>query len=108
MQTGAQAAAQSMQTVVDKVGTGVTQAEKANEAIGEIGVSSEQAVHMVGEITDAIREQSAASTNIAQQVEKIANMSEENSSAAQSTAGTANELSGLSREMREIVGQYKV
>ena len=108
MQSGAQAAAQSMNVVVEKVETGVTQAEKANEAIAEIGVSSEQAVFMVGEITDAIREQSAASTNIAQQVEKIANMSEENSSAAQATADTANELSGLSKEMRKIVEQYRV
>jgi len=108
MQSGAQAAAQSMNVVVEKVETGVTQAEKASEAIAEIGVSSEQAVLMVGEITDAIREQSAASTNIAQQVEKIANMSEENSSASQATADTANELSGLSKEMRRIVEQYRV
>ncbi len=108
MQSGAQSAVHSMQAVVEKVETGVAQAQKANDAIAEIGSSSEQAVLMVSDITESIREQSIAATNIAQQVEKIAQMSEENSSASQSTSDTASELSNLSREMQRIVQQYRV
>ncbi len=108
MQSGAQSAARSMQAVVEKVETGVAQAERASEAINEIGGSSEQAVMMVGDITEAIREQGTAAVNIAQQVEKIAQMSEENSSASHATSDTANDLSSLSREMQRIVQQYRV
>jgi methyl-accepting chemotaxis protein len=63
---------------------------------------------MVGDISDAIREQSVASTNIAQQVERIVQMSEENSSASQATSESAKELALLATTMRQVVGQYRV
>jgi len=95
MQAGAQAAVHGIHAVVEKVDEGVSRAEQANEAIQEIGEGSRKTVDMVGDISDAIREQSMASTAIAQQVEKIAQMSEENSAAAQSTSDTAGELAHL-------------
>jgi len=108
MQEGAKLAVQGIQAVVDKVGAGVEQAEKANEAMQDIGGSSQETVTMVSEISDAIREQSIATTSIAQQVERIAQMSEENSAASQSTSDTAAELARLVGEMQSVVSQYKV
>ena len=83
-------------------------AEQANEAIQEIGEGSRKTVDMVGDISDAIREQSMASTAIAQQVEKIAQMSEENSAAANATSASADELAGLSEAMQRVVAQYRI
>jgi len=108
MQTSAQSAVQGIRQVVDKVEAGVSSAEQANVAIQAIGSSSRQAVDMVGDISDAIREQSMASTSIAQQVEHIAQMSEENSSASSATSDTAGELAGLAEEMHRVVAQYRV
>jgi methyl-accepting chemotaxis protein len=108
MQEGAKQAVQGIQAVVAKVGAGVEQAEKANEAMQDIGGSSQETVTMVSEISDAIREQSIATTSIAQQVERIAQMSEENSAASQSTSDTAAELARLVGEMQSVVSQYKV
>ncbi|GBG03444.1 hypothetical protein AZSI13_27710 [Azospira sp. I13] len=108
MQAGAQAAVQGIHAVVEKVDTGVSRAEQANQAIQEIGGGSRRTVDMVGDISDAIREQSMASTAIAQQVEKIAQMSEENSAAAQSTSDTAGELAHLAQEMQQVVAQYRL
>ena len=108
MQAGAQAAVQGIHAVVERVDTGVSRAEQANQAIQEIGDGSRRTVDMVGDISDAIREQSVASTAIAQQVEKIAQMSEENSAAAQSTSDTAGELAHLAQEMQQVVAQYRV
>ncbi len=108
MQTSAQSAVQGIGMVVEKVEAGVSSAEEANVAIQAIGSSSRQAVNMVGDISDAIREQSMASTSIAQQVEQIAQMSEENSSASSSTSETAGELARLAAEMQRVVSQYRV
>ena len=108
MQTGAQAAVQSIQAVAQKVESGVASAENANEAIRAIGDSSRQAVAMVGDISEAIREQSTASSLISQQVEHIAQMSEENSASSLTTSATASELALLSQEMQRVVAQYRV
>lgn len=108
MQSGAQAAVHGISAIQTQVDAGVGSASEANAAMGEIGDSSRQTVDMVGDISDAIREQSVASTSIAQQVEKIAQMSEENSAAAKSTAATAAELADLSGKMQSIIAQYRV
>jgi methyl-accepting chemotaxis protein len=108
MQGSAQAAVQGIMQVVEKVEAGVSSAEQANQAIQAIGTSSRRAVDMVGDISDAIREQSMASTSIAQQVEQIAQMSEENSSASSSTSDTAGELAHLAAEMQQVVAQYRI
>ncbi|THF63685.1 methyl-accepting chemotaxis protein [Pseudothauera nasutitermitis] len=108
MQAGAQAAVDGIHAVVERVDQGVSHARQASHAIDEIGGSSRRTVEMVGDITDAIREQSIASTSIAQQVEKIAQMSEENSAAVQSTADAADELATLARTLQQVVAQYRI
>ena len=63
---------------------------------------------MVGEISEAIREQSTASSIIARQVERIAQMSEENNATAHGVASNSNDLSNVAQAMRTEVAMYTV
>jgi methyl-accepting chemotaxis protein len=108
MQVNARNTVQGMGDVGERVAAGVERAREASEAIVAIRDSSGRAVHRVGEISNAIREQGIASTSIAQQVERIAQMSEENHAAAVNTSDTAGELDGLARKMKGVVSQYRI
>jgi len=108
MQGDANDAVKGMLAAVEQVENGVVHAQAAGNAVREIEAGAEQTVMMVGEITEAIREQSTASSIIAQQVERIAQMSEENNAAAQNTANTSTELSEVARTMRAEVALYQV
>jgi len=108
MQTDADNAVKGMFAAVEQVENGVVHAQEAENAVREIESGSEQTVMMVGEITEAIREQSTASSIIAQQVERIAQMSEENNAAARTTATTSSDLSDVAKSMRAEVGLYRV
>ncbi|PLK50861.1 methyl-accepting chemotaxis protein [Uliginosibacterium sp. TH139] len=108
VRNGAKDAVNSMAIAVDRVSVGVTRAEGASQAIARISETSGQAVEMVREITDAIREQSAASHSIAQQVERIAQMAEVGNEGAALSANAAHELDALSASMQQIVQTYKL
>ncbi|MEN3112877.1 methyl-accepting chemotaxis protein [Uliginosibacterium paludis] len=108
VRSGARAAVERMQAAVDSVGVGVGRAEGASTSIRGIGSASRDAVNMVSEITDAIREQGTTSTAIAQQVERIAQMSEESSAAAGESADAARELDRLAESMQKIVATYRL
>ncbi|MEN3110625.1 methyl-accepting chemotaxis protein [Uliginosibacterium paludis] len=108
VRNGAKEAVRSMEVAVSRVTEGVARANDASIAINRIGDTSQQAVAMVSDITDAIREQSAASTSIAQQVERIAQMAEVSNGAATGSATAARELDQLAASMQEIVQTYKL
>ncbi len=108
VRNGAKEAVRSMDVAVNRVSEGVGRAEGASQAISQISETSQQAVAMVSDITDAIREQSAASTSIAQQVERIAQMAEVSNGAANGSATAARELDELAASMQRIVQTYKL
>lgn len=108
MRQGAQAASTSMRSAVEQVSASVTRASGAGETIRRIGEGSRAAEGMVGEITDAILEQSSASTAVAQSVERIAQMAEESTVAAKRSAASAERLTDLAHEMHGITAQYKL
>ena len=108
MRDGAQAASSSMLNAVEQVTASVSRASGACDMIRKIGEGSRDAVGMVGEITDAIHEQSSSSTSVAQSVERIAQMAEQSTAAAQESAHTAQQLSTLAQEMRKITDEYKL
>ncbi|GAB4058079.1 methyl-accepting chemotaxis protein [Uliginosibacterium sediminicola] len=108
VRNGAKEAVRSMDVAVDRVTEGVSRAEDASRAIDSISGTSGKAVSMVGEITAAIREQSAASNSIAQQVERIAQMAEVSNHAASNSAVTARELDALAASMQKIVHTYQL
>ena len=106
MRTGAEAASTSMRGAVEQVSASVARASGAGELIRQIGEGSREAVGMVGEITEAIHEQSSASTSVAQSVERIAQMAEKSTAAAHESAETAQRLNTLALDMRRITDQY--
>ncbi|GAA5176471.1 hypothetical protein GCM10025771_11260 [Niveibacterium umoris] len=108
IQASAEGAVDQMRGVVNRVEIGVKQATEAGTAIQEIRSSSGQVVGMVGDISHAIREQSAASTNIAQQVERIAQVSEETNASARQTSESAESLKALASQMQQAVSKYKI
>ena len=108
MRASASNAVDSMQGVVSRVALGVERAQEANTSIKQIREGSRNAVHMVEEITEAIREQGTATNNIAMQVERIAQMSEESSAAAANSAQAAQDLDRLAGDMQRIVSAYRL
>ncbi len=108
MQSSANAAVQGMQDAVGKVSQGVSRATHTSEAIRNIGMGSNQAVVMVGEISVAIREQGTAANTIAVHVEKVAQMAEQTSAVSLESARTARDLDQLALRMQQIVSRYRI
>ena len=108
MRKSAKAASESMRNAVEQVTASVTRASAAGTTIRNIGEGSREAESMVGEITDAIHEQSSTSTSVAQSVEKIAQMAEQSATAANESADAALRLNALAVEMSGITKQYKL
>jgi methyl-accepting chemotaxis protein len=108
VQSATEAASSRMQAAVGEVGAGVETAQAAGQAIAQIQQGTEAIVGMVNEISDAVREQSAASTHLAQQIERIAQAAEENSAAATQTAQGAHDLDGMAQSIRTAVEAYRV
>ncbi len=97
----------SMKQGVERVATGVEQAQLAGQTISQVQQQSRQVVDAVSEITVALREQSAASTEIAQNVERIAQMAEENNAAAAGNADTAGTLRNLAQTLSAAIARFR-
>jgi methyl-accepting chemotaxis protein len=105
---GAEAAVQGVQNTVASIDQGVSRAHEARSMIEEIDSLSGHAVLMVGEISDAIKQQGGAASSIAQQVEMIARMSEQTYAEAQTGSEASHALAKLAGEMEQVVGQYRI
>lgn len=90
-----------MHRISGQVRHSVTLAEEASALMGRIGESSLHAVSLVGEITHAVTEQTAASQLIAGQVEQ-------GSASANRSADAAREVDHLAHNMRQIVAAYRL
>nr|WP_275983022.1 HAMP domain-containing methyl-accepting chemotaxis protein [Propionivibrio soli] len=108
MQGSAKQAVDSMVAAVREVDVGVENAQRAGESIQSIKEGSNSVVGAVEEISEAVREQSAASTSISQRIEQIAQMTERNTAAAESTAQAVHRMSEMSREIAQALAVYKV
>ena len=108
MQTSAKQAVDSMAAAVREVDQGVDNARMAGDSINSIKEGSGTVVSAVEEISEAVREQSAASTSISQRIEQIAQMTERNTVAAESTAEAVHRMSEMSQEIAHALAAYKV
>ena len=106
MHQHSQQATQQMASAVELVSSSVSRADLADNAIQAIGQAADNTRVMVGDIADAIREQSAASTNIAVQVERIVAMTEAASAASSQTAAGAGALDDLASRQMGVLRQY--
>ncbi|MCW3148458.1 methyl-accepting chemotaxis protein [Stutzerimonas stutzeri] len=107
IQQGTEGAVQGMEQGVVRVNEGVARAQRAGEAMGGIREAANQVLSTVAEISNALREQSAASAEIAQQVTTIARMAEENGEAVGSNHHTASRLSDLAGTLLDNVSRFK-
>ena len=81
-----------MQDVVSRAHAGREGANRASEFMAKIEKSSAHVSSVVNNISDALKEQTAASEEIAKHVESIAQMTEESHAASKSTADNARNL----------------
>ncbi|MBW7903868.1 MAG: methyl-accepting chemotaxis protein [Rhodocyclaceae bacterium] len=107
VQSSAGEAVDTMQQAVVQVASGVDKAQAASTSMTEISSGAENAVQMVNEISNALREQSVAANDIAANVERIAQMSEENGAATREVADTASVLERLAGATREAVSRFR-
>ena len=107
IQNGTSTAVSSMKEGVGRVATGVEQAQRAGDTIGQVQTQAQHVLESVSEISNALREQASASGEIARNVESIAQMAEQNNAAAQSTAQTARELRQLAAGLETEVGRFR-
>ena len=108
VQRSANASVGTMQQAVSRVEQGLDLAQKASDSMLGISGGSQKVVAAVNEISNALKEQSAAANDIAANVEKIAEMSEENSAATREAADTAHQLEELAARTRAAVSEFRV
>ena len=108
MEGSAKQAVDTMAAAVREVDAGVENARLAGESIQSIKEGSSTVVSAVEDISEAVREQSAASASISQRIEQIAHMTERNTAAAGSTAEAVHRMSDMSREIAQSLAAYKV
>lgn len=108
MQRSTTTAVVAMGTTVEQVNEGVTLANKAGSAIGEIREGEERVDSVVSYISQALSEQTSVTNDYASQVEKVASITEVNSAAASKLASEAETLQDLANAMQTVVGRFKI
>ena len=108
IQDETQAAVEAMKAGVAKVGRGVELTSQAGDAMAEVRRGADQVVDVVRDISEALREQTAASTDIARNVETIAQMAEENSAAVAENHATTEQLEKLAAALQSEVARFRV
>ena len=107
IQTGAQAAVDSMNTGVGQAEAGVDLANKAAASIADIKTGATRVGAAIFGISDALREQTASSQNLAQNVALIAQEAERNHSEALQTAEAATEMGTLAERLRKSIARFR-
>lgn len=108
IQQGVQQAVAAMEDGVSRVEAGVARAASAEKAIGQIREGTDHTIASVNQISDSLREQSAASTEIAQRVESIALMAEQNTVYSSETADTAGKLKDLALQLERNIDRFRI
>jgi len=107
IQSGTQNAVAAMNEGVHRVEIGVQLAAQAGDAIEKVAQSASAAAGSVAEMTENMKEQSAAGQEIARNVERVAQMSEQNHAAAMASADNARDLVQLAQNLDDIVKRFR-
>jgi methyl-accepting chemotaxis protein len=108
IQQGTKSAVDSMQGGVVRVAEGVTLSRRAGESIARIREGTQEVRQSVGDISNAMSEQSLASNEIARGVERIAEMAERNSIDVRTTADTVLRLEQMATTLQAEVQRFRV
>ncbi len=108
IQAGVRETVETMRNGVEEVNQGVTMAGTAGQAIIEIRDSSSKVLHVVDQISFALREQTAASQDVARSVERSAQMAEQNNQSIQELLKTSSSLDNLATGLQREVAKFQV
>jgi methyl-accepting chemotaxis protein len=108
IQTDSSAMTKQMETTAKQMQASMEQAHTAGGMMGEIDNGAQNVVHMIGEVSNALKEQATASHDIANRIEQIVQMVEENSSAVGSVANSAVQLSTLATTLSSGVERFRI
>ncbi len=108
IQAGVRETVETMRNGVEEVNQGVTMAGTAGQAIIEIRDSSSKVLHVVDQISFALREQTAASQDVARSVERSAQMAEQNNQSIQELLKTSSNLDNLATGLQRDVAKFQV
>lgn len=99
---------ENMEEAVVRVRAGVDLTEQGGGAVNRIHQGSSQVLHVVNDISHALREQSQASNDIAMNVERIAQVAAENAGIAHETAQATNEMHQMTDSLRKMVSRFQI
>ncbi|MCQ9392791.1 methyl-accepting chemotaxis protein [Pseudomonas viridiflava] len=108
IQAGVRETVESMRNGVLEVNSGVEMAGNAGQAIIEIRDSSSKVLHVVDQISFALREQTVASQDVARSVERSAQMAEQNNMSVQELLKTSGGLKNLATSLQQEVGRFRL
>ena len=108
IQAGVRDTVESMRGGVLEVNQGVETAGTAGQAIIEIRDSSDKVLHVVDQISFALREQTAASQDVARTVERSAQMAEMNNVSVQELLKTSGGLKSLATSLQQEVSKFQL
>lgn len=87
---------------------GVQVANQAGEAIVRINASAQAVDSVVGDISNALREQGAAANDIARNVERIAEMAEQNAGVVEQTSVAAHNLHDMAKQIDGMLRRFRM
>lgn len=93
---------------VSSVESGVRLTTDAGAAIGELQDIARRVAAVVGDISEALREQSAASTDVAKRIEQIAVHAEETNAATARSGEAAHALEVIAADMLTTVARFRL
>ncbi|MDR2015155.1 MAG: methyl-accepting chemotaxis protein [Azoarcus sp.] len=108
IQNDSSAMTTQMETTAQRMQAGMDRAQKAGGMIGEIDTGAQNVVHMIDEVSNALKEQADASQDIASRIEQIVHMVEENSSAIGFVAHSAEQLNTLATTLSSGVERFRI
>lgn len=108
IQSDTKAAVTSMEEGTQRVGNGVTLANKTSEALTQIESFVMQTAGMIQQIAAAAEQQSTTTHQIAKDLEAVTQVGEETSTGATESAQRSHELRGLAQDLQNIVTTFKV
>jgi aerotaxis receptor len=108
LQGDAESASNAMKESHDKVGTSVSQATQANEALDAIVVAIQRITDMSAQIATASEEQSAVADEINSNISNIHEVSMQTSEGADAANDANNELSAMTHKLQSMVKQFSV
>ena len=108
VQTVTVGAVASMEDMVVAIKEGSRLSEEAGQSIKLIDEQSHNVLNVVGDITNALKEQSVASNDIARRVEQIAQVTEETGTAVRQTAAAAQHLASVAAILQDSSSRFQL